>query len=88
MIVLPWKKPKSVYSDAGPDAPVEFRVENVSFQVRPVDSQGRDTGRRRYFVACVECDCILHDATTGPVSYIQGHMREKHGFKGEIEYVG
>lgn len=84
---LPWKKAKGPYDNAGPSVKLEFDIEGIAFQVRPTDESGFDTGRRRYFVACVECDCILHDQTTGPGFHVEGHMKEKHGFKGEIGYA-
>lgn len=84
---LPWKKPRGVYADAGPKKAIEFSVANVAFQVKPIDKVGADTGRRRYFVACVDCDCILHNETTGPTSHITGHLHESHGFKGELGHV-
>jgi hypothetical protein len=76
---FPWKKLTSVYADAGPEHRVIFAIEGFVFIVAPVDMLGRDTGRRRYKVDCVECDCVLHEATTGPSSHIEGHMKEKHG---------
>jgi len=83
---FPWKQAKGVYASEGPSVSVEFDIEGITFQVRPVDDTGIHTGRQRYFVACAECDCILHDGTTGPAYRIRAHMKEKHGFKGEIEY--
>jgi hypothetical protein len=84
---LPWKEAESVYANAGPSVPVEFEIAGTVFQVRPTEERGLHTSRRRYFVACADCDCILHAETTGPGSHIRGHMKEKHGFEGEIGYV-
>lgn len=83
---LPWRKPKGAYDNAGPSVPVEFSVAGIPFQVRPTDESGAHTGRRRYFVACVDCDCILHPETTGPASHVEGHLREKHQFRGELKH--
>lgn len=84
---LPWKEARSVYANAGPSVPVEFEIEGIGFRVRPTNDRGIDTGRLRYQVECVVCDCILHEATTGPSSYVRGHMKENHNFKGEITYA-
>jgi len=84
---LPWKAPKGIYSDAGPKKDIEFEVAGVVFQVRLTGLKGIDTDRARYLVACVDCDCVLHDCTTGPRFHISGHLSERHGFKGEIEYA-
>lgn len=85
---FPWKEPKGIYDSAGPSVDVTFDIEKIVFQVRTTDKSGINSGRRRYWVACVECDCILHDQTTGPSSHVHDHMKEKHGFKGEIGYAG
>jgi hypothetical protein len=82
---LPWKEAKTVYANAGPKKAIEFEIAGTPFQVRPVEGLGIHTGRQRYFVACVSCDCILHAETTGPGSHVQGHMRERHNFNEDIE---
>ena len=83
---LPWPEARSPYEDAGPDKDMSFVVANVAFSIYLIDKLGRDTGRRRYKIACVDCDCILHSETTGPSSHVRGHLVESHGFKGEITH--
>ena len=84
---LPWPDAKSPYANAGPDQDMSFVVAGVTFSVYLTDKSGRDTGRRRYKVACVDCDCILHSETTGPSSHVEGHLKERHGFKGELQHA-
>jgi hypothetical protein len=85
---FPWSKPKNVYDSDGPSSTVIFDIDGITFVVTEVDSKGRDTGRKRYTVACVECDCIIHTETTGPSPQIRGHMVERHDFRGEIGHRG
>jgi hypothetical protein len=77
---FPWKEVKSPYASTGPKEATIFAIEGITFSVSPTDEKGRDTGRTRYRVTCGECDCILHDMTTGPSSHVLGHMKETHGF--------
>ena len=84
---FPWKEARSPYETAGPEERKVFTINNITFIVNPTDERGRDTGRTRFKVACVECDCILHEATTGPSSYVLGHMKENHGL-GRQETIG
>jgi hypothetical protein len=76
---FPWKDPTSVYADSGPQEATIFAIEGVSFTVVPTGKKGCDTGRKRYRVTCGACDCILHEATTGPSSQVKWHMVEDHG---------
>ena len=78
---FPWKEAISVYDNAGPEKEELFTINNIGFIVAPTNDAGRDTGRRRYKVDCVDCDYILHPSTTGPSSHVAGHMREKHGME-------
>lgn len=39
--------------------------------------EGFHTGRRRYLVACVTCESLVHEQTTGPIEHVERHMREK-----------
>jgi hypothetical protein len=82
---FPWKEAKGVYANAGPKERVVFAIGTITFVVAPTDERGRDTGRTRYKVDCVECDRVLHSATTGPSSHVEGHMKETHGMKRDEE---
>ncbi len=80
---LPWKEPKGKFSyliDDGPDEDIEFEVLGVKFEVKRTEHIGVHSGRTRYFVRCVTCDEIIHEATTGPRPNIESHM-EGHGWK-------
>jgi hypothetical protein len=74
----PWPEPQSVYDNSGPSAPTTFRMEGAWLQVTPTNKIGCDTGRTRYWVECLTCNEILHEATTGPKYYIEKHLSEKH----------
>jgi len=81
---LPWKEPTGPCSyliDDGPAEAIEFEVLGVKFEVKPTEHRGCDTGRVRYFVKCLTCNEVLHEATTGPRPNIEGHMEEAHGWK-------
>lgn len=43
------------------------------YRIEGTDQSGMNTGRRRYFVQCLECGEILHEATTGTKSHCIGH---------------
>lgn len=80
---LPWEEPKGKYGyliDDGPAEDMEFEVLGVKFEVKRTEHVAVHSGRTRYFVRCVTCDEILHEATTGPRPNIENHM-EGHGWK-------
>jgi hypothetical protein len=49
------------------------------YEVTDTGLTGVDSGRKRFSVRCVDCDRILHSATTGPNSHIKSHEEECHG---------
>lgn len=48
------------------------------YEVKHTGLYGSDSGRKRYFVKCKECNEVLHSNTTGPTSHIKDHEQEKH----------
>jgi hypothetical protein len=76
---LPWPEVPSVYLDDGPDEEIEFEVLGVKFKVAPTRFRGCDTGRVRFYVECLTCKEVIHEATTGPRCLIESHM-EHHGW--------
>lgn len=86
---IPWPEAETCYGSDGPadEDPHSFEVGGARFFVQSCKEQGVHTGRARYKVACVDCDCILHESTTGPTCNIQGHLRTHHGFKGDLKHV-
>jgi hypothetical protein len=77
---LPWPEVHSVYLDDGPAEAIEFEVLGVHFKVAPTEHRGCDTGRVRYYVECLDCKEVLHEATTGPRPNIENHMEGAHGW--------
>lgn len=71
---FPWKRPESIYDDAGPREGVLFEMDGHRLNVQPTNETGSSTGRTRYFVRCETCDDVLHEATTGPASIIEDHL--------------
>lgn len=45
------------------------------FRVTATHLVGWNTGRRRYRVECVTCGIEVHEATTGPESLVNSHLR-------------
>lgn len=50
--------------------------EGHRFLVMITNEEGFHTGRARYLVACITCEKLLHEATTGPIENIDRHIRE------------
>lgn len=48
------------------------------YEVKFTGDYGCDSGRKRYFVKCKECNQLLHSNTTGPTSHIKMHEEESH----------
>lgn len=71
---LPWKKSTSIYDDDGPAESVEFEVEGHRFKVKPTELVGCDTFRRRYWVECLTCNEVLHEATTSATILVKQHI--------------
>jgi hypothetical protein len=74
----PWRKPISVYDDAGPRESTVVHHGAASYQVDPTTETGIHSGRTRYRVECLTCPEVLHERTTGPGARIQQHTREQH----------
>ena len=74
---FPWKKPETVYGNDGPAMGMSFKYAGILFKVEPSPVTS-DSGRRRYYVYCQDCDDTIHLCTTGPSSLIRDHLREKH----------
>lgn len=75
---MPWPEPASdVYDSRGPKEEMTFELDGARFRVIPSKGVGLHTGRRRYRTICDSCGEVLHLSTTGPESYIEGHLREK-----------
>lgn len=66
---------------------LSFELAGVRFYVEATDVVAPTTMRTRYRVVCEECAEILHRATTGPSSYIRGHLKSKHGLTGELHHA-
>jgi hypothetical protein len=86
---LPWPKPLSHYDSDGPrdGGPVAFQIAGVEFWVVGTNALAPTTLRTRYEVQCRTCDEVLHKATTGPTARIRGHLKEAHGFEGELRHA-
>lgn len=52
-----------------------FHASGHSFAFACLNDQGLHSGRFRFMVACVTCEALLHEATTGPESRIGDHLR-------------
>lgn len=50
----------------------------AKYEVTGTNLYGCDTGRRRFLVKCLDCNEVLHIATTGPNCYIKDHDEQKH----------
>lgn len=59
---------------------------NAIITVEQINHLALDTMRRRYRVYCISCSEEVHEATTGTTSMITEHLRDKHGFTGEVEH--
>jgi hypothetical protein len=46
------------------------------FRIAATDELGCDSGRRRYRVECLSCRSVVHEATTGPMWMMRGHLRD------------
>jgi len=89
MNAVPWPRPISHYDTDGPrdsGPPIEFEVGGVLFRVASTATLASTTLRTRFHVQCRTCTKTLHEATTGPTSYIKSHLREAHGFEGVLGY--
>lgn len=83
--IYPWPKPISVYDSDGPREkplsyePLDFELFGAKLRIQATRQSGIDSDRIRYQVACLTCDEVLHEATTGSSSRFNGHLEEKHG---------
>jgi len=84
---LPWKKPASVYESDGPTHRMAFNIHGAFIQVDPLDERGINSGRMRYRVDCLTCKRVLHEATTGPSSWIRGHLHDEHDLIEELKHA-
>lgn len=75
---LPWPRPLSFYDSDGPHERVEVQLEGARYEVAPTKEIGLNTGRIRYFVKCLTCDVVLHEATTGTSQRIAHHEHDAH----------
>lgn len=69
-----WLSPLGVYQDAGPVRAESFAIGGHTIAIVPHRERATMTGRRRYFVECVTCDRVLHEATTGPYCRVEQHL--------------
>lgn len=75
---IPWKKEGTgIRAEDGPTGPTFFSIEPCRFFVTPSGEIGMNSGRRRYFVACVDCGSIIHESTTGPRFNITSHVANR-----------
>ena len=78
-INYPWKDASGVYDDSGPETFKTFQAAGVTVSVEPTIGDGINSGRKRYMVACLDCDNdVLHRATTGPACIIEEHLHKTH----------
>lgn len=78
---FPWPQPRSHYDDDGPVQIRGFKVNGVPFMVGPIGIMfGVSTGRARFCVTCIDCDELVHEATTSASQQILMHGREAHGW--------
>ena len=75
---FPWDKVEGIYQSDGPKKPTRVEIDQVWYFVSPTGDEGIDTNRAKHFVACVDCNTILHHNTTGPSSRILSHHRAEH----------
>lgn len=79
--VLPWGKPDTIYQDDGPKEEIEFVYCGHAVKVTPTNKHGVHSGRTRYHVKCLTCMKLIHEATTGPRSLLEQHVRETFGWE-------
>jgi hypothetical protein len=89
---LPWPRPISHYDSDGPRSlqtgeHLDFELAGNRFRIEATNAIALNTMRTRYQVTCLECNEILHQATTGPRSYLREHLREEHGRRIAIGYA-
>lgn len=84
---LPWRKAQGVYDSDGPGhETVELFMAGAHILVEPTNIIAPSTMRTRYRVYCHTCEFECHRATTGTTSHVVGHLKEKHGFAGEVKH--
>jgi len=88
---LPWPEPISHYDSDGPRSlkvgeRLDFEIAGNRFRIESTDALAPTTLRTRYRVTCLECAEVLHEATTGPKTYLRMHLRDEHGRRMELDY--
>lgn len=64
----------SHYDTSGPSSPIRFEYSGHRLYVEPSGYDGMHTGRGKFTVICLSCGEIVHPNTTGPSSWIRGHV--------------
>ncbi len=60
-----------------PGAVAEYLLDGHSIVIVATSESGIHTGRGRFFVCCIDCRELLHEATTGPLGRVDQHLAHR-----------